>query len=134
MIQKFVDKFMEQEQVLENIFAEKHPKDYKEIVKAVISIIAKGEDECAVPDPERIHEIDDGDYQGTLLFVIARGGYQPSEYWAVMVHYGSCSACDTLQSIRGYFNDKPTEEQVKDYMTLALHVVQGLVEISGECV
>ena len=132
MIKEFVDKFMSNRQDLINIFSEKHPDDYKEIVKSVISILAKDEDEHDTPDPERIHEIDDGDYQGTLLFIIAKGGYQPSEYWAVKVYYGSCSGCDTLQDIRGYEDGKPSELQVKDYMTLALHIVQGLTKIEGD--
>ena len=42
------------------------------------------------------------------------------------VGYGSCSGCDTLEGIRHYNDDKPTEEQVRDYMTLALHIVQGM--------
>ena len=33
------------------------------------------------------------------------------------VGYGSCSGCDTLEGIRYYNDDKPTEEQVRDYAT-----------------
>jgi len=133
MIQKFVDKFMEQKQELESIFSEKHPDDYKEIVINVIKIITD-EDVYDVPDPERIHEIDDGDYQGTLVFIIGGTGYQPSDYWSVMIGYGSCSGCDTLEAIRGYSDDKPTKEQIKDYMTLSLHIVQGLSKMNEEVV
>jgi hypothetical protein len=31
-----------------------------------------------------------------------------------------------LQAIYKYEDGKPTEEQVKDYMTLALHIIQGM--------
>lgn len=36
------------------------------------------------------------------------------------------SGCDTLMAISGYSDELPNEEQVKDYMTLALHLVQKL--------
>ena len=78
------------------------------------------------PDPERIHRIDDGNYQGTLVYVIGEKGYQPDKYWYVKVDYGSCSGCDTLEGIRDYTDDAPTDEQAKDYMTVALHIVQGM--------
>lgn len=125
MIQEFVDKFIAKQNEL---FTEEFPDSYEEIVKAVIDVI-NPEKEYDLPDSNRIHQIDDGDYQGTLLFVIAACGYQPSDYWYVKVDYGSCSGCDTFQEI--YFgsgdNDSiPTKQQAKDYQTLALHIVQDL--------
>jgi hypothetical protein len=132
MIQKFVDRFMEKGPELRAIFAEKHPRSYESIVKAVVSILSEGEYNSI--DPERIHEINDGDYQGTLVYVIAASGYQPSTYWYVKVYYGSCSGCDTLEAIRGYDNGPPTKEQVNDYMMLALHIVEGLKEMGDESV
>ena len=132
MIKEFVDKFMESKQELEIIFAEKRPEDYKAIVKSVITILYSDKDKWNLPDPENIHQIDDGDYQGTLLFVIPSGEYQPSDYWAVKVYYGSCSGCDTLQAINdSWSEEKPTKEQIKDYMELALHIVQGLSKIGN---
>lgn len=127
MIQKFIDRFNENKETLEKKYAAAHPESYKEIVKDVVSIIGN-KDDYGEPDPERIVEIDDGHYRGTLLYVIGAEGYQPSDYWYVMVSYGSCSACDTLQGIRTYLDEDkaPTKEQVKDYMTLALHIVQGI--------
>lgn len=113
MIQTFVDRFMspDGQAKLRATFATKHPSEYKEVVQAVVEAVTG--DEYDDIDPERIHQIDDGDYQGTLLFVIAAKSYQPSDYWYVKVGYGSCSGCDTLQSISGYSGDAPTEEQVK---------------------
>lgn len=132
MIQKFVDRYMEKKHELEKQFSEKHPEDYKEVVKAVITSLNDTQ-EYESPDPDRIHEIDDGDYQGTLLYIIGASGYQPSTYWAVKVSYGSCSGCDTLQAICDYdYDKKPNEEQISDYMTLALHIVQGIKEINCE--
>lgn len=131
MIQKFVDRYFANKEKLEAIFAAKHPEKYRNIVEAVIGVISD-EDDHYDPDPERIHEIDDGDYQGTLLFVIGAKGYQPSDYWFVKIYYGSCSGCDTLQGIWGYDGGPPSEEQIKEYMTLALHVVQGIKEMGGD--
>ncbi len=125
MIQEFVTKWEARKHLIEAKFREKHPGDYSEIVKSVVSVLAD-ENGYGDMDAEKIHKIDDGDYQGTLLFIIPEKCYQPSKYWAVYVGYGSCSGCDTLQSINGYSDEKPTDEQVKEYMTLALHIVQGL--------
>ena len=71
-------------------------------------------------------EIDHGDYQGTLIFLTPTNAYQPcgSEYVVTEVYYGSCSGCDTLLGISCYGEDLPNEQQVKDYMTLALHLLQ----------
>lgn len=131
MIQRFVDRFMAGEEKLKARFAEKHPDDYKDVVRAVVETISD-EDEHGDPDPERIHEIDDGHYQGTLVYVIGAKGYQPWDYWYVRGGYGSCSGCDTLQAISGYSDDPPTPEQINDYWTLALHIVQGLRPMQGE--
>lgn len=95
--------------------------NYEDIVRVTIEAVHNG---YGTPDPKAIHLIDDGDYQGTLLFVIAEDTYQPHDYWYVKVWYGSCSGCDTLQSILYCSDDK--QEQVNDLFTLALHVVQGL--------
>jgi len=128
VIQKFVTRFDAQRQALAEGFSQKHPSEYKDIVKAVISAIADGDDYGESPDPERISEIDHGDYQGAKLFVVAANGYQPSTFWYVRVWYGSCGGCDTLQRIRdhGDYDAPPSETQVKDYVTLALHIVQRL--------
>jgi hypothetical protein len=107
-------------------FSEKHPADYDEIVKAVIECVTVEDYDEFRPDPERIHKIDDGDYQGTLLFVVAEKGYQPSVYYYVAVGYGSCSGCDTLQGISNYSSEPPTAEQAAEYLTLAMFVVQVL--------
>lgn len=127
MIQEFVTQWEARKKEVEDTFRKAHPS-YLGIVEAVVGILGEG---YGRPDPERITEIDHGEYQGTLLYVIAAHGYQPSDYWLVKVDYGSCSQCDTLQGIRysGDWEDLPNEEQVKEYMTLALHILQGLKAI-----
>ena len=77
-------------------------------------------------DVDKIHEIDDGDYQGTLLYMIPTASYQPSywEYVATYVYYGSCSGCDTLLAISDYGYDLPDADQVEDYVELCLNILQ----------
>ena len=132
MIQEFVNRFMERKEQLEQAFS-KHPENYAEIVKNVITAISD-EDTYDDPDPERIHQIDDGDWQGTLVYVIAAKDYQPSDYWYVRVSYGSCSGCDTLERIKDYSDDTVTVDQLSQYMTLALHIVQGLKKMGEDTV
>ena len=131
MIQEFVDAFMKNKESCKTKLQEKHPDDYQDIVRIVIETINEKEGPSyGEPDSSNIHIIDDGEYQGTLLFIIPSNTYQPNCYWAVKVSYGSCSGCDTLQAIKDSYSAKtPTEEQLDDYMTLALHIVQGLKEI-----
>lgn len=123
MIQNLVNRFMEKQQDLEAILKSGHPSDYEDLGKTVVSVITNEEDNL---DSGRIHKIDDGDYQGTLVFIIGAKGYQPNDYWYVQVFYGSCSGCDTLQSIRDWEDISPTDTQVMDYMSLALNIVQEI--------
>jgi hypothetical protein len=129
MLMDLVSRFESKKEELRNKFKDAHPS-YEDIVKYVVETVTDPDDYYSL-DPARIHRIDDGDYQGTLLFIIAATGYQPSKYWAVYVGYGSCSGCDTLQAIQdnGEWGEKPNDKQIDDYMTLALHIVQGLKEI-----
>ena len=131
MIQAFIDRFETRKEEVRATFALKQPTNYEEIVKSVVRVLVDDE-EYETPDPERIHSIDDGDYQGTLVFVIAGSGYQPSTYWYVKVSYGSCSGCDTLEAIHSWNDEPPTKEQLDDYMTLALHIVQGIKKMGDE--
>lgn len=99
---------------------------YEALVKLIVKYVLNGHtDEY---DAENIAVIDDGDYQGTLIFLIHRAVYQPgiTDYLVTYVYYGSCSGCDTLQSIYEYHPGLPTEEQVEAYMTLCLHIIQRM--------
>ena len=127
MIQAFVNTFEDNKDKLRAIFAEKHVESYESLVRLVVTLLSDTEDQGDKMNPDIIHVINDGDYQGTLLFVIPAETYQPHIYWYVKVYYGSCSGCDTLQAIHEYDLDIPPNDiQINDYMTLALHIVQGL--------
>ena len=133
MIQEFVDRFMLRRESLRAVFARRHPERYKQIVEMVIATIAKDEYGEHTLDPSRIYEItNETTCTSDTLFVIAGDCF--TSFWAVKIFYGTCAECDILAGIRDYDEDedKPSEEQVKDYMTLALHIVQGLVAIGGE--
>lgn len=133
MIEAFINAWEARKHEVQAKFEAKHPDDYKEVVRNVIEILGNGDRYSDYsPDPSRIHQIDDGDYQGTLVFVIAAYGHQPADYWYCRISYGSCSGCDTLEQIRCYDDGKPIEYQVKQYMTLALHVVQRLKKMDGD--
>lgn len=77
-------------------------------------------------DTSQVHVIDDGDYQGTQLFLVPKCTYQPESYDYVITYqgYGSCSGCDLLQSIHYYEDGLPSKEQVDQYMMLILHLLQ----------
>ena len=126
MIEAFTKAWFANLHSMREKFTATHPDAYIDVVRAVVQMLHDASDDYYKPDPERIHVIDDGDYQGTLVYVIGSTGYQPSTYWYVKVGYGSCSGCDTLESIRSYSSDAPSKSQVDEYMTLALHIVQGL--------
>lgn len=139
MIEEFTKRWFDRNHMVRAMFEANMPSSYSDIVTAVVSML-HDEDKYSSIDPERIHEIDDGDYQGTLVYVIASSGYQPDEYWYVKVGYGSCSGCDTLENILsgnwGHENEAEAQAWKKDaidqLMTLALHIVQGLKKMGDE--
>ena len=99
----------------------------RETIKAIADDLSNSDMAlCETPDPDRITIINDGDYQGTLVFVIGAQGYQPSNYWLTRAYYGSCSACDTLQ---GILDEQDSDARAQQLMTLALHMVQRLKEV-----
>jgi len=71
----------------------------KLVIMAFGNIFESGTTELNLTD---IHVIDDGEYQGTFIFLIPFDLYQPccDDYLMTYVDYGSCSGCDTLQAIQ----------------------------------
>ena len=103
---------------------------YIDLVKLSFKIIFNSDGEGDQLDIKKITEIDDGDYQGTLLYLIPFETYQPSEYEYLMTHvsYGSCSGCDTLQSIQDYGKKFLTDQQVSDFMTLCKDILTNTIK------
>lgn len=127
MIQKFVDQFMAAKTAMLAEFKANRVPSYEEIFQRVIAALNNNaaQDEYGWPSPKRITVIDDGDYQGTRVFVVGANGYQPSTYWFCLVSYGSCSGCDALQQVQGW-DDEVTDKEAEATWTLALHMVQSL--------
>lgn len=115
-----------------------HDWYYKDLVKMIVRFVLNPVKDNEFKWSEEIHEIDDGEYQGSLLYLIHRDCYQPREYYYLVtyVDYGSCSGCDTLLHIQSYDDDYdnwedrrkalPTEEQTKDYMKLCRDIVMNM--------
>ena len=105
--------------------------DYIDLVRLVVDFVLNpGEDDYERWDSRHITVVDNGDYQGTQLFLIPRDGYQPSEYDYLMTYtgYGSCSGCDTLLSIQGHSDGLLTPRQVKDYMGLCKDLLTNMIK------
>ena len=101
--------------------------EYKDLVKLTVMFILNDENEW---DENKIKEIDDGDYQGTLLYLIPEDTYQPasSEYLMTFVEYGSCSGCDTLQAIQCFLDTKDRNETINDLMILCKDLICNMIK------
>ena len=130
MIKEFVEKWEKYKGDLEDYFRNTKQGEYDEyqiIVKKIIELIINRDIEYGEYNYEKLLVIDDGHYQGTQIFIAHKKIYQPSveDYIYTSNYYGSCSGCDTLQAISCYNYDLPNEQQIKDYMMLALHLIQN---------
>lgn len=138
MIQEFLNAWEKRKSDLENYFR-KTPQgqydSYETLVKLIFQFVINAETAEQFGrkeyDINLLHVIDDGYFQGTQLFLIPKDRCQPSpdEYVITYAYYGSCDCCDTLLSISGDEEGIPSEQQVKDYMTLCLHLVQRMKTI-----
>ena len=129
MILEFVKQWEERKHLLEEWLTNNMPSSYEDIYKKLFGlVVTEPLDGYQEWDWNRYQCIDDGDYQGTQIFILCDSSYQPSLtcYIFTEVDYGSCSGCDTFESIRAiqFTEEPPNKEQVKQFMTLALHMVQ----------
>lgn len=131
MIKEFCLAWEKNKDKLEEYFRKTRQEEYgnyEDLVKLLFDIVINPSIECDHYrlDTENILVIDDGDYQGTQVFILHRDQYQPSveDYVYTNTYYGSCSGCDTLLSINKYEDGLPSESQVNDYMDLCLHLLQ----------
>lgn len=124
MDKNIIEKWENRKNKLKEWFEENEtPSSYKEIFEKILELIIT-EDDFNQFNLEKITVIDDGDYQGTQIFIAFLEAYQPSveDYIMTSVYYGSCSGCDTLQSI--YYSGE--QNRVNDLMTLSLHMIQKM--------
>jgi len=131
MILEFVKQWEERKHLLEEWLTNNMPSSYDDIYKKLFSlVITEPLEKYSFKewDWDRYQCIDNGDYQGTQIFILCDSSYQPSltDYIFTEVDYGSCSGCDTFYSICEiqFTEELPNKEQVKQFMQLALHMVQ----------
>lgn len=141
MIKEFADKWNKYRDNLENYFRNTSQNEYDEYSKIVAALFDNvincgNEFDSENFNTKEMTVIDDGSYQGTQIFLLHKDTYQPSteDYIYTDNYYGSCSGCDTLQAIRyaGSWNDPPTESQIKDYMMLALNLLEKIHYLSDD--
>lgn len=103
--------------------------DYELLVRILFSNLKvtdkKYDDEYYSFEIDNMVVIDNGHYQGTMIYVIPSNCYQPSvgNHYYTHNYYGSCSGCDLLQHILMSTGDN-IEEGVDDLMGLCLNLVQ----------
>lgn len=135
MLKIMRDLWAKNEDTLKKAIAEIEDVDalcYKDLVKlAFDKIFNTGKERSyseLILNTNHITEIDDGDYQGTLVYLIPFDTYQPSEgdYLMTYVGYGSCSGCDTLQDIQSCYHDR--EMQNKDLLELCKDIITNTIK------
>ena len=138
MIQEIIKRWDKNKYKLEEYFSttkqEKYAS-YEAIVQQIFELVINSDEESYERfNINKMTVIDDGDYQGTQIFIIPKDTYQPNidDYLITHTYYGSCSGCDVLEGIRNYSSGLPTEQQVKEYMILALHLVQKMKRITDD--
>ena len=101
--------------------------EYKDLIRLTVMFILNDENEW---DANKITEIDDGDYQGTLLYLIPEDTYQPnsSEYLMTFVEYGSCSGCDALQGIQCFLGVRSRNKSIDDLMNLCKDLICNMIK------
>lgn len=152
MIKEFVKAWDKYNKDLLDEFIKDSPSDYEDIVRTLVRVVINpyitNNEDIMYPlseglDLERMTVIDDGDYQGTTIYIIPCDTYQPSEesYYVTHNYYGSCSGCDAFEAIKSMHYTWGDEEQskedkleeAKEYHDLALHLLQRFHNLtSGE--
>lgn len=134
MIVEYIDRFREIKEDLHKSFMETPPECYSHICTRTLKMMFEDSEEYSgVPDYDTIHVIDDGDYQGTYLFLIPEKTYQPHDYYLIKVWYGSCSGCDTFQANELWSREDCTEqeliEEADGNVTMALHMIESIKKV-----
>ena len=125
MILNYVKQWKERKHLLEQWLTKNEPNYYQDIYETLFRLVVTKPDSQFNKewDWKRLKVLDDGEYQGNQIFILCSNSYQPylDDYIFTSVTYGSCSVCDTFQAIQ---ESEDKAERVKQYMTLALHMVQ----------
>ena len=80
-----------------------------------------------------ITQINIGGVRGSSIFIFYEKGYEEdlplNKIYITSVQYGSCTSCDAILRISNRSKGLPTNQQAKDYMKLALHLLQNCKRI-----
>lgn len=146
MIKEFIKAWDKNKELLLKEFEKQSPDSYEDIVKRLVNtvinpyLIEHTELEYPMSAGLRINDmtvIDDGDYQGTTIYVIPFDTYQPetSDYVFTNNYYGSCSGCDTFLGIEedyDLYDENDKKAAAKEFQTLALHLLQSFKWLNNE--
>lgn len=136
MIQDFVDAWLERKDIYEDWIKSLNQEErrwslsYSDLVKKLIEVVINPYlidstelDYFEGYDIDKMTIIDDGEYQGTLIFIIPEDTYQPdvSDYIYTTINYGSCTVCDALECALS----QEKEDCIKQLMTISLHLIEG---------
>lgn len=104
--------------------------EYRDLLVLTVENILNDDDYGPKWSTKEITEINNGSYQGTLLYLIPEDDYQPSEWQYLMTYigYGSCSVCDLLQSIQPYSQEEIDDDDIKNFMSLCKDFVTNMIK------
>ena len=132
MINEFTKAWETNEDELKNKIKETEINHYRDLLELVIEEVINPEmDGYKQLDVDNITEINDGDYQGTQIYLIPLNTYQPyiSDYIVTHNFYGSCAGCDALLDALGWSDD---DKDIDSLMKLSLHLLQRMKWLEGD--
>lgn len=129
MIKEFINKWYKNKDTLKeyyNNYNNIQDLTYIDVVKNIIKYILNIDSKKLLS--EDIHEIDNGSYSGTKIFIIYNDTYCPEiyDYFYTYIYYGSCTVCDILQNII-YYEKGKTEKLIN----LSLDIIQNFKPMSN---
>lgn len=101
--------------------------NYEDLVKLTFSTIYNSDSDALNElDLEKITPICNGDYSGTIMFVIPFDTYSPGcdEYLMTYIGYGSCSYCDAL---KGAF-DEEGDTRIASLMSICESLINNTIK------
>lgn len=105
--------------------------EYIDLVRETFEVIYNTDlpEQLLPVDTSKITMIDNGDYQGTLLFALPFVTYQPAEFEYLMTYvgYGSCSGCDALLFAQSGVIGKANNAQLSLFMNLCKDIAANTI-------
>lgn len=106
--------------------------EYLHLMELVVEhILNQKEEENSRFDSAKITKVDQGDWQGTILFFIPRKTYEPNagDYLLTYIEYGSCPLCDVLEKTKdGLYDNKNKKQSIDDFMIICKELVCNITK------